>query len=268
MLAVDAHGLSLGWQARVWVPGPNPQRAATAPSRALGAPALALAPDIAAAFDATADDYDAARRRLVPCFDAFYGTALELIAEWGPPPGAAVLDLGAGTGLLAALVGAAFPGARLHLVDVAPAMLEQAKARFAGQDGVTFAVADYAAADLGGPYDLVVSALSIHHLDDAAKRRLFARVLAALRPGGLFVNAEQVQAPTPELERRAHARWRRQAAALGAGEAELAAAEARMRHDRCATLEDQLRWLREAGFAEVDCAFKQWRFAVYGGRRP
>ena len=41
-----------------------------------------------------------------------------------------------------------------------------------------------------------------------------------------------------------------------------------MAHDRCATLEDQLAWLRAAGFAEVDCAFKQWRFAVYSGRRP
>jgi tRNA (cmo5U34)-methyltransferase len=225
-------------------------------------------PDVAFAFDAVAADYDASRRRLVPCFEALYGTALELIAEWGPPPQAAVLDLGAGTGLLAGLVRAAFPDTRLHLVDIAAAMLEQAKARFARQDGVTCETADYATADLGGPYDLVVSALSIHHLDDAAKRRLFTRVLAALRPGGLFVNAEQVLAPSPALERRAHERWRRQASTLGAGEAELAAAEDRMRHDRCATLEDQLLWLREAGFAEVDCAFKAWRFAVYSGRRP
>lgn len=225
-------------------------------------------PAVAAAFDAASSDYDAPRRRLIPCFDAFYGAAIELIAEWGPPPAARVLDLGAGTGLLAALVRGAFPDSRIDLVDVAPAMLERARERFAGQEGVNFTVADYGTAELGGPYELIVSALSIHHLDDAAKRGLFARVLAALRPGGLFVNAEQVLAPTPELERRAHARWRRQALALGAAEATVAAAEERMRHDRCAGLEDQLAWLRAVGFAEVDCAFKQWRFAVYTGRRP
>ena len=225
-------------------------------------------PAVAAAFDAASSDYDAPRRRLIPCFDAFYGAAIELIAEWGPPPGALLLDLGAGTGLLAALVRGAFPGIRIDLVDVAPAMLELARRRFAGQADVTVTVADYGMAELGGPYDLIVSALSIHHLDDAAKRRLFTRSLAALRPGGLFVNAEQVLAPTPELERRAHARWRRQALALGAEAATVAAAEERMRHDRCASLEDQLAWLRAAGFAEVDCAFKQWRFAVYSGRRP
>jgi tRNA (cmo5U34)-methyltransferase len=84
----------------------------------------------------------------------------------------------------------------------------------------------------------------------------------------LFVNAEQVLAPTPELEVRAHDRWIAQATALGAAPDELAAAQSRMTHDRCATLEDQLRWLRDAGFADVDCAFKSWRFAVYSGRRP
>lgn len=225
-------------------------------------------PAVAAAFDAASSDYDSPRRWLIPCFDDFYGAAIELIAEWGPPRGARALDLGAGTGLLAALVRGAFPGTRIDLVDVAPAMLERAHERFAGQEDVTCTVADYGTAELGGPYDLIVSALSIHHLDDTAKRDLFTRILAALRPGGLFVNAEQVLAPTRELERRAHARWRRQALALGATEATLAAAEERMRHDRCGGLEDQLAWLRAAGFTEVDCAFKQWRFAIYSGRRP
>jgi tRNA (cmo5U34)-methyltransferase len=42
----------------------------------------------------------------------------------------------------------------------------------------------------------------------------------------------------------------------------------RMLHDRCAPLGEQLEWMRAAGFAEVDCAFKQWRFAVYFGVRP
>ncbi len=223
---------------------------------------------IAAAFDAVSADYDAARRRLVPCFDAFYGTVLALVAEWGPPERARALDLGAGTGLLGAMLRAAHPDLQLRLVDVAPAMLDEARRRFGERDGLTFAVADYATADLGGPYDLVVSALSIHHLPDADKQRLFARILAALAPGGLFVNAEQVLAPSPGLEARAHARWQDQATALGAEPAELAAAEARMVHDRCATLEAQLSWLRAAGFADVDCAFKAWRFAVYSGRKP
>lgn len=224
-------------------------------------------PAVAAAFDAAANDYDAPRRWLIPCFEPLYGAAIELIAEWGPQPGAQALDLGAGTGLFAAMVRRAFADIRFDLVDIAPAMLERARQRFAGDEAISYTVADYATAALGGPYDLVVSALSIHHLDDAAKRDLFRRVMAALQPGGLFVNVEQILAPTAPLEARAHARWRAQALALGASEAMLAAAEGRMAHDRCATLEDQLGWLRSAGFTEVDCAFKSWRFAVYSGRR-
>ena len=223
---------------------------------------------VAAAFDAVSQDYDAQRRRLVPCFEPLYGTVLDLIAEWGPPARVRVLDLGAGTGLLAAIVRSAHPAALLTLVDVAPAMLDQARKRFAGRGGMTYLLADYATQPPAGPFDLIVSALSIHHLEDPAKRRLFGALHDALVPGGLFVNADQVLAATPALEARAHARWRAQTAALGSYADEIAAAEARMAHDRCATLADQLGWLREAGFADVDCAFKAWRFAVYSGVRP
>jgi SAM-dependent methyltransferase len=223
---------------------------------------------VATAFDTVADEYDAARRRLVPCFADFYGAALQLVAEWGPPSRARVLDLGAGTGLLAAMVRAAHPDCVLTLVDLSPAMLDKARRRFAGAADVTCEVGDYARALPAGRFDLVVSALSIHHLADPAKRRLFAAVFSVLAPGGLFVNADQVLAPHPALEARAHARWRAQAAALGSDADEVAAAEMRMTHDRCATLEAQLAWLRDAGFSEVDCAFKAWRFAVYSGRTP
>ncbi len=147
-------------------------------------------------------------------------------------------------------------------------MLDEARRRFAGAAEIRFLLADYAFAPPRGPFDLVVSALSIHHLADPAKRNLFAAMRAALVPGGLFVNADQVLAPTPALEARAQERWRAQATALGADSDEIAAAEARMAHDRCATLGDQLGWLRDAGFVEVDCAFKSWRFAVYSGVRP
>jgi tRNA (cmo5U34)-methyltransferase len=55
-------------------------------------------------FDAHAAAYDAMRRRFIPCFDAFYGTALRLIADWTTGEPFRVLDLGAGTGLLSAMI--------------------------------------------------------------------------------------------------------------------------------------------------------------------
>ncbi|MEH0973166.1 class I SAM-dependent methyltransferase [Micromonospora sp. CPCC 205546] len=229
--------------------------------------------EVAEAFDAVAGRYDEARRRLVPCFDAFYGTAVEVAA---PPLRAAlaagrtpeVLDLGAGTGLLSLLLAAAVPGVRLTLVDAAPAMLAVAAEHLRAR-GVTHrtVLADLADPLPAGRYDAVVSALAVHHLDDAGKRGLYRQVPAALAPGGVFVNAEQVAAPTPALDRRYHEVWLAQVAALGSDADEVAAAEGRMAYDRPAPVTTQCRWLAEAGLVDVDCYFKQWRFAVFGGRR-
>ncbi|MFI6260864.1 class I SAM-dependent methyltransferase [Micromonospora sp. NPDC051006] len=227
---------------------------------------------VADAFDAVAGSYDEARRRLVPCFDAFYGTAVEVAV---PPLRAAlaagrtpeVLDLGAGTGLLSLLLAAAVPGVRLTLVDAAPAMLavaaEQLRARGVAHRTVPADLADPLPA---GRYDAVVSALAIHHLDDAGKRALYRRLPAALLPGGAFVNAEQVAGPTPALDRRYHEVWLERITALGSDAEEIAAASARMAYDRPAPVAAQCGWLTEAGLVDVDCFFKEWRFAVFGGR--
>ncbi|WP_405091209.1 class I SAM-dependent methyltransferase [Micromonospora sp. NBC_01392] len=226
------------------------------------------------AFDAVAGRYDEARRRLVPCFDAFYGTAIEVAA---PPLRAAlaagrtpeVLDLGAGTGLLSLLLSAAVPGVRLTLVDGAPAMLAVATGHLTAR-GVPHRTvhADLADPLPAGRYDAVVSALAIHHLDDDGKRALYRRAADALVPGGVFVNAEQVAGPTPALDRRYDEVWTARITELGSDADEIAASRARMRYDRPAAVADQCRWLGEAGLADVDCFFKEWRFAVFGGRRP
>ena len=224
--------------------------------------------DVRSAFDAAAAGYDARRRQLIPCFDDFYSAAV----EWLPfPAGAAprILDLGAGTGLLSAMLLERWPRARLTLVDLSPDMLARARERFAGRGAqVEIRVADYLADPLGGPYDAVVSALSIHHLPDAGKRALFRRAFAALTPGGRFVDADNVLAPTPALAARNRSQWIARVRESGIGGADLAAALVRTRLDVLAPLADQLAWLRRAGFDDVDCRYKWLHFAVFCGRRP
>jgi tRNA (cmo5U34)-methyltransferase len=152
-------------------------------------------------------------------------------------------------------------------VDGAASMLEQARELLGAHASVVL-VQDLRDPLPEGPFDAVVSALAIHHLDDDAKRELDARVLAVLRPGGAFVNAEQVRGPTAWLAQRQREGWLAACRRVGASEAELAQTLARMRADRLIDAETQLRWLREAGFADVDCFYKRWHFAVLAGWRP
>ncbi|WP_264763153.1 class I SAM-dependent methyltransferase [Frankia gtarii] len=210
--------------------------------------------------------YDAQRHRLVPSFDLLYGSVGELVARLGGTQ-PRVLDLGAGTGLLAAAVAAAVPGIRLHLFDGAGPMLAKARARLSAELVEAVTVADLSSVLPPGPYDAVVSALAIHHLDDPGKRDLFTRAHSVLRPGGVFVNLEQVDGPTPALTRQYEDMHERHARAAGSDDAEWQGALSRMAFDRCAPLADQLAWLAEAGFDPVDCVVKNGRFAVYAGWR-
>ncbi|HET8980830.1 MAG TPA: class I SAM-dependent methyltransferase [Solirubrobacteraceae bacterium] len=215
------------------------------------------------AFSAHADEYDASRRRLVPGYDDFYGAAVDVVRSVRGPV-RRVLDLGAGTGLLSAEMARAFPGAELELLDASEPMLRHARDRL-GDTLAAVHVADMTDPLPAGPYDAIVSALAVHHLEHPAQRRLFSAVHERLRPGGVFVNAEQVTTAVPQLERAYTDAWWRGCRALGASESELSDTRRRMLHDRCADVASLLRWLTEAGFGAVDCVYKTWQLAVVAG---
>jgi len=221
--------------------------------------------DVARAFSSGATGYDGDRSKLIPHFTLLYEAALDLIRDWHGPENPKVLDIGAGTGLFASMVLKLRPDASVTLLDASDDMLERARTHFAGQAAVAFRVGDMSRAALGTGWDLVISSLAIHHLDDAHKRALFVRIKEALKPGGLFINVEQVLGPDPLTDERYERFWQRDIVANGATDAQIAAAAERMEFDRCASVEAQLQWMREAGFRAVDCSVKAWRFAVLTG---
>jgi len=114
-----------------------------------------------------------------------------------------------------------------------------------------------------GPFDAVVSGLAIHHLEHEDKRDLFARIRRVLVPGGIFVNVEQLLAPSPRLEGMYDRQHEAHVHASGTSAEAWAAGRQRMTYDIPADLDSQLGWLRTAGFAQVDCLAKDWRFATY-----
>jgi tRNA (cmo5U34)-methyltransferase len=143
-----------------------------------------------------------------------------------------ILELGIGTGETTRRVLARHPGATLTAIDSSPEMLERARALFPHADLRLSRLEDPLPE---GPFDLVLSALVVHHLDGAGKRDLFRRVADVVRPGGRFVLADVVVPDDPD-------------------DAQIVIDWVMDLPDR---LDDQLVWLQDSGFdAEAVWSFK------------
>ena len=220
-----------------------------------------------AVFDATAATYDADRFKLLPGHERFYRWAIDLV----PAEATNILDLGAGSGILTGFLRQRFPQAHIHLIDFSLPMLELARNRLspasAPDANLSFQPGDYTIASLPANLDAIVSALSIHHLEDTAKQFLFYKLHAALRPGGVFINADQVAGPTAELELRYKQLWLQQVQEAGATPQQISDSLYRQQQDSSAQVENQLAWLRTAGLADAACWYKDNLFGVWSGSR-
>lgn len=133
------------------------------------------------------DEYDASIRRFIPGYEGMIGSAADEVVAAAPNH---VLDLGAGTGALTAAVLERAPSAVVELLDLDPEMLEGARGRLRPfGDRARFVVASFD--DPFARCDAIMASLSLHHIPTmSAKAELFGRAFRALRPGGVFVNAD------------------------------------------------------------------------------
>jgi len=153
-----------------------------------------------------------------------------------------ILDLGVGTGETSVRVRDIHPGAELVGIDVNEAMLVEARSRLPDAD---LRVARLEDPLPEGPFDLIVTALAVHHLDGAGKADLFARVAARLRVGGRFVLADLVVPADPAD----------------------VVTEIDGVYDRPSSLADQLGWLGQAGL-EATVVWSERDLAVVVAERP
>ena len=180
-------------------------------------------------------------RAEVPAYDELQ---VQVARATAPILANAILDLGSGTGETLSRVLPFHPSARATGLDENDAMLAVARERLAGFN-VTFVVADLADPLPPGPFDLVTSALAIHHLDGPGKAALFGRIAEALKPGGRFVLGDLV---IPS----------------GTGAVVTPVDDA---YDKPSSAEDQAQWLEEAGLI-VGMRWQQEDLAVLTAERP
>jgi cyclopropane fatty-acyl-phospholipid synthase-like methyltransferase len=190
------------------------------------------------------------KRKHLPHRQTGYGVLLEFV----PTQAQRVLDLGCGDGEVMARVMKARPGAEGIACDFSAEMLERARDRFADED-VTVLEHDLDDPLPGewGEFDAVVSAFAIHHVPDTRKRALYGEIFDHLRGGGVFLNLEHVDSPTPELHQ---------------SFLEAAGIERDDPSNKLTLTETQLGWLREIGFAQVDCHWKWREMALLAGVKP
>jgi tRNA (cmo5U34)-methyltransferase len=218
------------------------------------------------------------RSSLIPDRPRQLEVLLRVVSFHCPQP-RRILDLGSGDAVLLTTLMEAFPDASGVAVDFSPLMLEQAHQRLDkfGQRA-TIQEGDLQSViwreSLAGPFNVIVSGFAIHHLTDERKRALYREIHDLLTAGGVFLNSEHVASTTPRGEQifddalTTHLYERRKEK----GEEvtlEQIRREYLERPDRAANIlalvEDQCRWLREIGFRDVDCFWKYFEVAIFGG---
>lgn len=188
------------------------------------------------------DSYLALIREEVPAYERLQR---ELVAATAGIQAQRILELGVGTGETSRRVLDAHEDATLEGIDASEQMLAAASTTLAGRDA-TLHVGRLEDPLPAGPFDLVVSALAVHHLDGPGKADLFARVAAVLAPGGRFVVADVVVPDDPADA----------LTPLDPG------------YDLPSTVPDQLAWLHAAGLPDARPAWRQGDLAVLVARRP
>jgi tRNA (cmo5U34)-methyltransferase len=189
------------------------------------------------------------------------------------PDGMRIVELCPGEGHLTAALLERFPTSRMLALDGSEAMRASTRDG-AGSNANRLEVRDF---DLlrhdwrgfdGEPVNAVVTSLTVHHLEGEGKLQLFKDLYASLAPGGIFVLADLTEPPTRVGREIAAWSWdgevRRRALEIDGNLAALEAFKAdEWNHythvapgtdplDKPSSLMEQLLWLREAGFGDVD----------------
>ena len=213
-------------------------------------------------FNLIAEEYDGNRRKFIPCFDDYYGTSTDFIARSLDSRPKLIFDLGAGTGLLTSFWFRHFPEADYVLSDIAEEMLEVARKRFERIANVRCEIADYSEKLPAGAPDVVVSALSIHHLEHDKKQSLFRALCDSLPKSGIFVNYDQFCAESAALHEKIERHWAEGVQASGISQKEYARWKERKKLDRECSVPQEIAWLKSAGFRNADCIYLSGKFAV------
>jgi len=220
-------------------------------------------------------------RGAIPGADLQLEVIGKIVDRWTREP-KRILDLGCGDGILGCFLMDRFPFASGLFLDFSDPMLDATRRNTQSIPQARVEKSDFSSPDWAGTarfhgdFDIVVSGFAIHHQPDQRKKALYGEIFDLLAPGGVFLNVEHVASATNAGEElfddffidhlhQFHARTN------PATNRDTLADEYDKRPDKreniLASTAAQCQWLRDIGYADVDCFFKVFELAIFGGRR-
>jgi tRNA (cmo5U34)-methyltransferase len=191
-----------------------------------------------------------------------------------------LLDLGAGMGRFTEKIMKKFPEASIVCLDGSAKMLDVARANLGGNEKITFVHQNFDESSwvqsLSGKFDVIVSTGAIHHILDHRRKPLFKEIFQLMDDGGYFINGDLLKSKYDVLTKKYYddvwARYiQRKTKEVLNVERSIEDVRERMydaldkEGDNPSTIEEQLRYLHEAGFSVADCVWQYYLLAVIVG---
>ncbi len=218
-------------------------------------------------------------RGAIPSADLQLEVISKIVNEWCSIP-SRIVDLGCGDGILGRFLLDKYSAAHVIFADFSEPMLEKMRNRVGSDKRATVINVDFSTSDWvkkiekEKPFNIIISGFAIHHQPDKRKRNLYAEIYELLADGGLFLNLDQVSSATTSIGKLFDSFFldymQRFISNAGPG-ITMNEIENMYYQDKKenipAPVEKQCQWLRDIGFQDVDCFFKTFELALFGGRK-
>jgi tRNA (cmo5U34)-methyltransferase len=177
-----------------------------------------------------------------------------------------IIELGCGTGIATYTIIKKYPDAHLKCIDMSSDMLNLVQKKLEGFPNIEFIQADYTKYKFEEEYDAVVSFLSFMYLaDDKTRRSLFQKAFDMLTKGGVFMSGESNISRSKHFQEVCMERWiHHMRKSYSDDFIKKEVLEKAKKHGKASVLTDEIKYLEEIGFSQVDIFWKYYGFSVYG----
>ena len=221
---------------------------------------------VKAHFEEEAAEFDELILKLIPHYKEMINALISSI-PFEKEDSIKVMDLGCGTGTITKALKQEFNDAQVTCLDLAENMLEMAKIKLDDYKDINYITGDFYHFNFHEKYDVIVSSLALHHLvTDEDKKGFYTKVYEALNSGGVFFNADVVLGTNNYLQELYLEKWKEfMNQSVSMEEIEEKWIPAAEEEDHPSKLVDQLNWIHNIGFKDIDVIWKYYGGAVYGG---